>query len=152
VILHKRPGGEHSARVDELDEEDLDDAGEQILRAFEGRARLDELPNDDALLEERIGVASSLRLERELEPAGGRAVDVEGSVELAEGTKHLVEVSADTQEVIASLDSRLRLAEVVDTTAERLGLDDEETETLREETLEATRELLELGALRFRGD
>jgi hypothetical protein len=152
VILHKRPGGGHSARVDELDEEDLDDAGEQILRAFEGRSRLDELPNDDALLEERIGVASSLRLERELEPAGGRAVDVEGTVELAEGTKHAVDVTADTQEVIASLDSRLRLAEVVDTTADRLGLDDEETETLREETLEITRELLELGALRFRGD
>jgi hypothetical protein len=152
VILHKRPGGQHSARVDELDEEDLDDAGDQILRAFEARARLDELPNDDALLEERIGVASSLRLERELEPAGGRAVDVEGSVDLAEGTKHAVDVSADAQEVIASLDSRLRLGEVIDTTADRLGLDDEETEALRDESLEVTRELLELGALRFRDD
>ena len=111
VILHKRPGGGHSARVDELDEEDLDDAGDQILRAFEGRARLAELRSDEALLEERIGVASSLRLERELERAGSRAVDVEGSVDIAEGTKHAVDASADAQEVIASLDSRLRLAE-----------------------------------------
>ncbi|HEX9141472.1 MAG TPA: methyltransferase domain-containing protein, partial [Gaiellaceae bacterium] len=152
VILHKRPGGGHSARVDELDEEDLDDAGDQILRAFEGRARLAELRNDEALLEERIGVASSLRLERELERAGSRAVDVEGSVDISEGTKHTVDASADAQEVIASLDSRLRLAEVVDTTADRLGFDDEETEALREETLEVIRELLELGALHFRGD
>ncbi|MBA3735402.1 MAG: methyltransferase [Actinobacteria bacterium] len=152
VILHKRSGGGHSSRVDELDEEDLDDAGDQILRAFEARARLEELPSDKALLEERIGVASSLRLERELEPAGGRAVDVEGSVDLADGTKHAVDASADVQEVIASLDSRLRLSEVVDTTADRLGFDDEEIEALREEAVEVTRELLELGALRFRGD
>jgi phage tail sheath protein FI len=103
-------------------------------------------------MEERIGVASSLRLERELEPAGSRAVDVEGSVEIAEGTKHAVDASADAQEVIASLDSRLRLADVVDTTADRLGFDDEETEALREETIEVIRELLELGALQFRGD
>jgi methylase of polypeptide subunit release factors len=151
VILHKRPGGEHSARVDELDEEDLDDAGDQILRAFEARARLG-LGGDKDLLEARIGVASSLRFIRELEPSGGRAVDVEGSVELTEGTKHAVEASADAQELVASLDSRMRLGEVIDTTADRLGLSDEETRTLSEEALHVTHTLLELGALRLRGD
>ena len=55
--------------------------------------------------------------------------------------------------MIASLDSRLRLAEVVDTTADRLGFDDEETEALRARRhIEVVRELLELGALHFRGD
>jgi hypothetical protein len=54
--------------------------------------------------------------------------------------------------VIASLDSRLSLASVVATTADRLGFDVEETEALREETIEVIRELLELGALHFRGD
>ncbi|MDQ2968292.1 MAG: methyltransferase [Actinomycetota bacterium] len=152
VVLHKRPGGEHSARVDPLDEEDLDDAGDQILRAFEARARLAELGGNKELLEARIGVASNLQLIRELEPAGGRAVDVEGSVELTEGTKHAVDASADAQEVVASLDSRMRLGEVIDTTADRLGLSDDEVRTLREEALDVTRELLELGALRFRGD
>jgi methylase of polypeptide subunit release factors len=151
VILHNRdPGGEHTARVDELDEDDLDDAGEQILRAFEARARLAELGGDRALLETRIGVASNLQLLRELEPAGGRAVDVEGSVELTEGTKQAVDASADAQEVVASLDSRMRLGEVIDTTSDRLGLSDDEAQALREEALEVTRELLELGALRFR--
>jgi methylase of polypeptide subunit release factors len=153
VILRKKgPGGEPTARVDELDEEELDDAGDQILRAFEARAKLAELGGDRELLEARIGVVSSLRLDRELEPAGGRAVDVDGSVELMEGTKHAVEASADVQEVIASLDSRMRLSEVIDTTAGRLGLLDDEVATLREETLDVVRELLELGALRFRGD
>jgi hypothetical protein len=138
--------------VDELDEEDLDDAGDQILRAFEARMRLAELRSDKDLLEARIGVASSLQFVRELEPAGGRAVDVEGRVELTEGTKHAVDASADAQEFVASIDSRMRLGEVIDTTAHRLGLSDEEAQTLSEEALDVTRELLELGALRFRGD
>jgi methylase of polypeptide subunit release factors len=152
VVLHKRGEGRHEARVDELDEDELDEAGEQILRAFESRARLAEIGGDEELLETRVGVASSLRLNRELEPSGGRAVDVDGSVELAEGTKHAVDASADVQEVVASLDSRLRLTEVVNTTADRLGLLDDEVETLRDEAIDVTRELLELGALRFRGD
>ena len=152
MILHKRPGGEHSARVDELDEEDLDDAGDQILRAFEARAKLAELGGDRDLLQTRVGVASSLRFIRELEPAGGRAVDVEGSVELTDGTKHAVDATADAQEFVASIDSRLRLTEVIAATADRLGLDDEEAQTLAEEAVDVTRELLELGALRFRGD
>jgi methylase of polypeptide subunit release factors len=152
VVLHKRSGAEHTARVDELDEEELDDAGDQILRAFEARAKLADLGGDRELLSARVGVASSLRLDREVEPSGGRAVDVDGSVELTEGTKHAVDASADVQEVVASLDSRLRLSEVIDTTADRLGLLDDEVGTLREEALDAVRELLELGALRFRGD
>jgi methylase of polypeptide subunit release factors len=152
VVLHKRPDGGHSARVDELDEDDLDDAGEQILRAFDSRAKLDGLGGDKELLQARIGVASSLRLDRELEPSGGRAVDVDGTVELTDGTNHAVDASADAQEVIASLDSRMRLDEVIGTTADRLGLLDDEVGALREEALGLVRDLLELGALRFRGD
>jgi methylase of polypeptide subunit release factors len=152
VVLHKRPDGGHAARVDELDEEELDDAGDQILRAFESRAKLAVLGGDSELQEARVGVASSLRLDRELEPSGGRAVDVDGRVELTEGTKHAVDASADVQEVVASLDSRMRLNEVIDSTADRLGLLDDEVGTLREESLDIIRELLELGALRFRGD
>jgi methylase of polypeptide subunit release factors len=152
VVLHKRPDGRQAARVDELDEDELDDAGDQILRAFESRAKLTELGGGKGLAEARVGVASSLRLGRELEPSGGRAVDVDGSVELIEGTKHAVDASADVQEVVASLDSRMRLSEVIATTADRLGLLDDEVGTLREEALDVIRDLLELGALRFRGD
>ena len=136
VILHKRKqGGEHTARVDELDEEDLDDAGDQILRAFEARTRLAKLGADKDLLAARIGVASNLRFIRELEPSGGRAVDVDGSVELTEGTKHAVDASADAQEFVASLDSRMRLGEVIEATADRLDLSDEEARTLGEDKL-----------------
>lgn len=152
VVLHKRAGGTPTSRVDPLDEEELDDAGDQILRAFESRVRLGELARLDQLTDERVGLASGVELVRELEPAGGRAVDVEGTIELTEGTKHAVDASADAMEVIASLDSRLRLDEVIDATADRLALSDEEAETLAAEALDLVRELLEIGALRFRGD
>jgi hypothetical protein len=46
----------------------------------------------------------------------------------------------------------MRLNEVIHSTADRLGLLDDEVGTLREESLDVISELLELGALRFRGD
>ncbi|HEU5277841.1 MAG TPA: methyltransferase [Gaiellaceae bacterium] len=150
VILHKGPGRTPTARVDPLDEDELDDAGDQILRAFGSRAWLAESGSDRRLLDANVSVASALRLERELEPSGSRAVDVDGGIELIEGTKHAVDASADAQEVIASLDSGLSLDEVVETTADRLGFDDDEADELRRETLDLVRELLELGALELR--
>lgn len=148
VILHRR-GGTQTTRVDELDEEDLEDASDQILRAFEARAWLAEHDDDDSILGARVSVASPLRLERELESSGGRAVDVDGRVEIGDGTKHAVDVTADAQEVIASLDSGMTLGDVLATTARRLGFEDDEIDALREETLEVVGELLELGALRL---
>jgi methylase of polypeptide subunit release factors len=149
VILHKRLGKVHTSRVDELDEEDLDDSSDQILRAFETRAWLADQDDDDGILDARISVASELRLERELEPSGGRGIDVDGRVEIAEGTKHAVDATADAQEVLASLDSGMTLGDVVETTARRLGFDDDEIDELREESVELVAELLELGALRL---
>jgi hypothetical protein len=46
----------------------------------------------------------------------------------------------------------MRLGEVIAATADRLDLSDEEARTLSEEAVDVTRELLELGALHFRGD
>jgi hypothetical protein len=44
----------------------------------------------------------------------------------------------------------MTLGDVIDTTARRLGLEDEEVEALHDESLQVVRELLELGALRLR--
>ena len=82
----------------------------QILRAFESRAKLADLLGGKGLAEARVGVASSLRLGRELEPSGGRAVDVEGSVELTEGTKHAVDASADVGGVTVDLAAQCLLS------------------------------------------
>src|SRR6266540_1324654 len=151
VLLHRRSGRRQTSRVDPVDEDDLDEAGGQILRAFEARSRLSELSKEEDLLETRLSPAVALRLERELEPQGGRSVDVEGRIELAEGTKHAVEATADAQEVVTMLDPDLRLRDVIEAAADRLGLSADETATLREEALDVIRELLELGAVRFRG-
>src|SRR6266540_5301132 len=151
VLLHRRSGRRQASRVDPVDEDDLDEAGGQILRAFEARSRLSELSKEEDLLETRLSPAVALRLERELEPQGGRSVDVEGRIELAEGTKHAVEATADAQEVVTMLDPDLRLRDVIEAAADRLGLSADETATLREEALDVIRELLELGAVRFRG-
>ncbi len=149
VLLHRNPGSRHSVRIDSVDEEELDDAGDQILRAFEARVRLSDLGRPEDLLAATLSFAVPIQLERELEPQGGRAIDVDGHVELSEGMRNAVDVTADAQEVLTMLDGESPLRDVLQATSERLGLDDEEASALRDETLDVTRELLEIGALRF---
>jgi methylase of polypeptide subunit release factors len=149
VVLHRRPSHPPTVRIDPIDEDDLDDAGDQVLRAFEARARLTALPSGEALLEEGITLATALRLERELEPdEDGEPAIIGERVELLEGTKHVVDTTDDALEVIASLDGRV-LGELIDDVAARLELSEKETTTLRRDALALTRELLELGALRL---
>ena len=68
ILLHKRVDAEHSTRIDQVDEDDLEDAGDQILRAFESRAILGEYESEDLLLDANIAVAGPLRLELHSSP------------------------------------------------------------------------------------
>lgn len=149
VLLHRESDGRQSTRLDVVDEDDLDDAGDQIQRAFAGWSALSALAGR-GLLDSRVSVAMALRLERELEPRGTRAVDAEGRIELAEGMKQAVEASADAQEVIASLDGGLILRGVLEATGDRLGLSDDELDALQDEVLDVVEVLVELGALEVR--
>lgn len=146
VLLHKRPGG-GEARVDPVDDDDLDVADEQIQQAFAARERLSSLEGDGDLLQELLSLGIALSLERELEPDGDGAVTVEARIQLSEGTNSLVDVSPDVLEVVASLDGRVALGDVVDTVADRLDLSATERAQLERDAVEAARELLELGAL-----
>ena len=150
VLLHRQPDGRQSIRLDLVEEDDLDEAGEQIQRAFEGWTALSELPTVGRLLDLRVSVAMPLRLERELEPRGIRAVDVEGRIELDAGMKQVVEATADAQEVIASLDGELPLRDVLEATGDRLGLSDDELERLQDEVVDVVELLIELGAVAVR--
>jgi len=148
VLLHRRRGGGQTSRVDSVDEDDLDDADEQIQRAFGARARLSELDSRDELLETRLSLEMAFLMEQELEPqAGGGAAVVEARIQLSEGTNSDVEVEPSVLDVVASLDGRTRLREVIQTVADRLGLSKSETSRLERDALRATEELLELGAL-----
>jgi methylase of polypeptide subunit release factors len=150
VLLH-RASGERLIRIDPIEEEDLDEAGDQVQRAFAGWSRLSELDTWGPLLESRVEVAMPLRLERELEPRGARAVDAEGRVELADGIKLAADASADAQEAIASLDGELTLRQVIETTGDRLALSDEEFDEWEDEVVDLVILLIELGALQVKG-
>jgi methylase of polypeptide subunit release factors len=148
VLLHRRDG-EPTSRLDPLDEDDLDDASDQIERAFEARAWLAGLGRSSELLDERLALAMPLRLERELEPEDDATVITDERVELTEGTKHAVETTEDALEVLTSLNGQ-PLRDVVHEVADRLALTDAETVRLSREAVSLSRELLELGALRVR--
>jgi SAM-dependent methyltransferase len=147
-LLYRRPGRRHSARVDLVDADALDDAGSQVQRAFASRARLSELRRTD-LLDARLAVAARMRLERELDPQRRETARVAGRMHLEEGTKAGVEATTRALEIVASLDGRELLGDVVQASADRLHLSESQTSRLRRETLDVSRELLELGALRF---
>ena len=148
-LLHKRPGGGES-RVDSIEADDVETADEQIQRAFASRARLIELGGRDALLDQPLSLEMAFWLEQELEPHNGRAAIVESRVQLSEGTNTYVEVERGVLDVVASLDGRTPLRDVIATVAGRLGISGGEMPRLERETLKATEELLDLGALGLR--
>jgi methylase of polypeptide subunit release factors len=148
VLLHKRPGGGET-RVDPVDEEDLDVADEQIQQAFAAREQLSSLAGDGDLLEERLSLGLVLSLEQELEPENDGAAIAEARIQLCEGTGSLVDVEPDVLDVVASLDGRSPLGEVVRTVGDSLDLSASERAQLEQDAAEAARDLLELGALVF---
>ncbi len=149
ILLHKRDAAEHTTRIDQVDEDDLEDSGDQILRAFESRAVLADMDSDDELLDANVAVAGPVRLELSLEPEGTGTIVMGAHVNLDEGTHPDLEVSSDMIEVIAALDGAKRYGEVIESVASSLDFTPAETQRLRREALEAGRELLELGALCF---
>jgi methylase of polypeptide subunit release factors len=149
VLLHRREGRQFTVRVDEVEEDDLEEAGAQIERAFAARARLAELKRRAELLDAKLSLAAPVRLEHELGPRGGRVAVTGASLELDEGTHTIVEGSPRTLELVAMLDGTARLGDVLQANADRLGLSETETSRLRRDLLDVCRELLELGALRF---
>jgi methylase of polypeptide subunit release factors len=149
ILLHRRPARRHTTRVDLVDEDALEDAGDQIQRAFAARARLSELRKPTDLLDARLSVAATMQLERELEPRRGRTAAGAARIQLAEGTNAIVEATTRALEIVASLNGSAHLDDVVRATADRLELSEDETSQLRREALKVSRELLELGALRF---
>jgi methylase of polypeptide subunit release factors len=146
ILLHKRPGG-GEARVDSIEADDVETADEQIRRAFASRARLAALDRREDLLDQRLSLEMAFWLEQELEPHNGRAAIVEARIQLSEGTMTAVEVEHGVLDVVASIDGRTPLRDVIGSVAGRLGISGGELPRLERETLKATEELLDLGVL-----
>jgi methylase of polypeptide subunit release factors len=148
ILLHRREG-DNTTRIDVIDDDLVDHAGNQIKRAFEARARLAELGKPSELLEQRLSVAGLVTLERDIDAEAGRPVAVGDRVQIAEGMNLGIDAPHHTVEIVEALDGESTLAEVVDEAASRLGLSAPDAKRLRRESLDLARELLELGALRF---
>jgi hypothetical protein len=142
IVLHRRSGRRHTARVDELDEEDLEDAAGQVQRAFAARAQLAGLAKQADLLDARLARAATLELEREI--GLGRGARTHAYIHLAGGTRSTIAVSPGALDVVAALDGERTLREVI-----RIAGKSADGAILRRQALTACRELLELGALKF---
>jgi hypothetical protein len=70
-------------------------------------------------------------------------------VQIAEGMHLGVEAQPRLLEIVAALDGRDRLGDVVEAAAERLGLTGSDAKRLRRDALDLVQELLELGAARI---
>lgn len=129
-LLH-RVAGRATVRIDDVDSDSLETAGDQIRRAFAARRRLAALRRRSDLLDARLAPATPLQVERNLR-RGGRA-----TVVLTEGTQHAVATTPEAAEAVSRLDGKTPLRALVEDGTQR-------------GTLTLARELLELGALRFR--
>jgi methylase of polypeptide subunit release factors len=139
ILLHRRRGRRHTARVDGIDDEALETAGDQVRRAFESRARLAALARSDDLLDARPALAMQVELEHELAPRRGANVDAAARVQLVGGTSSTVETSAAALALVQSLDGKTVLRRLLARSSP----------AVRRDALRLCRELLELGALRF---
>jgi methylase of polypeptide subunit release factors len=147
VLLHRREGGDHAVRVEPIEEDDLEDAGAQIERAFAAHAYLATLRTDETLLDGQFTFVEDVRIDRSFDGDGGEAA----TVVLHEGTMPEVEVNPETADVLALLDGSASLGRAIERTVKRLQLTRRSASELRREALDAMRELLELGFVDLRG-
>jgi methylase of polypeptide subunit release factors len=140
ILLHRRRGRRHGARVDGIDDEALEAAGDQVRRAFAGRAALASLGRGDRLLAARVELVMPVELEQELVPRRSRNAAVAARVQLADGTSSTIETTPQALELVPRLDGSVSLKRLVGRAAP----------AARRDALHLCRELLELGAAEIR--
>jgi methylase of polypeptide subunit release factors len=132
ILLHKRGNGRKpELRIDEVEEDGLEPASDQVLLAFENRDRLRGMKRKD-LLRARLAPAMPLRIELAIPARRG----AHALVHLDDGTCSDLETPPEAARALERLDGATKLADAIDADFER-------------PTLKLVRELLELGALRF---
>ena len=130
VLLHKRPGEVHMIRTDSAEEDELEFAGDQILRVFDALELVAEVDDPQELLGERFSLADETQIEYTADEDGAKVV-------LEEGTWPSLDIDDETADILGELDGRATLAEAID----RARV------PRRRSTLEQLQELFELGML-----
>jgi methylase of polypeptide subunit release factors len=147
VLLHRRAGDEHAIRVDAVDEEELEFAGDQIERVFRSHSRLAELSSPEELLGLVPVLAPEVAVEHRRAPG---AREPETVLVLGEGTMSEYELDFDVAEVVALFDGDLTLGRAIDRVVRAYELDRREEQELREDSLAEVRDLLALGLVELR--
>ena len=140
ILLHRRPGRRHGSRVDGIDDDALESAGDQVRRAFANRAILAELRRADDLLDLRPELVMRLQLEQEVVPRRSRNAAAAAHVQLVDGTSSTIETTPDALGLVPRLDGTVSLRRLVARSSP----------SVRREALRLCRELAELGAVRVR--
>ena len=140
ILLHRRAGRRHGSRVDGIDDDALEAAGDQVRRAFGNRAILSELRRADDLLDLRPELVMRLQLEQEVVPRRSGIAATAARAQLVDGTSSTIETTPDALELVQRLDGAASLRRVVGRASP----------SARREALRLCRELAELGAVNLR--
>ena len=140
ILLHRRAGRRHGSRVDGIDEEALEAAGDQVRRAFANRAVLAELQRGDDLLDFRPELVMRTQLEQEVVPRRSRNAATDARVQLVDGTSSTVGTTPQALELVQRLDGTISLRRLVGRASP----------SARRDALRLCRELAELGAVNLR--
>lgn len=142
VLLHRRDAKEHVIRVDPVDSDELEFAGDQIERVFETHARLAELESPDAVLDLVVDLAEEVQIERRYRPG---SPDAETVLFLDEGTNVEYQLDFDVAQVVALFDGSVSVGRAIERVVRAFDLNRREEAELRTDTLREIRDLLALG-------
>jgi methylase of polypeptide subunit release factors len=140
ILLHRRPGRRHGSRVDGIDDDALESAGEQVRRAFAGRAVLAALSRADDVLDLRPELVMRLELLQDVVPRRSGNAATAARVQLVDGTSSTLETTPDALDIVERLDGTVSLRRLVGRASP----------SARREMIRLCRELAELGAVSLR--
>jgi hypothetical protein len=146
VVLRRRSGGGNWIRTDPLPLERVEPAGAHTLRVFGAQDLLERL-DDDGLLDLRLALVESHRLEQTLAARDGALVAEGQTLELTDGLRFGVGVDRHTVSLLPHFDGRRPLREVLELAGRTFELEPAERERYVPAALPVVRRLLELGFL-----
>jgi SAM-dependent methyltransferase len=152
VVLRRRSGASNWVRLDEIPIDRLEPASAHTLRVFAAEDFLAALPDESALLDERLALVDAHRLEQELVCRDGR-FDVESqTLVLTEGLAFRAGLDRSTAMLLPHFRRSRRLADVLAAAASDLDVEDGDRERYVAAALPVVKRLYELGFLTRAGE
>jgi protein-L-isoaspartate O-methyltransferase len=147
VILRRKSDRSNWFRADPIPPGQPTPASDHVLRVFAAHDHLADLPDETALLDERLALVDSVRIEQELSCRDGGYVVEEMTVVLDEGLGFRAGVDQNTATLLPFLDGARSLREAILAASTARGVDSEDTDLFATGALEVARKMFELGFL-----